>query len=134
MKNMPGFAAAIAIGLSWGGAYAQTTVYDCGGSTYSEKPCSGRIVTTDEAPVELKPKAHRSQVIAHRLPGETAEELALRQRRIHLSESDRDECARLDTKIPFEQQRMKGSVRAEEIENAKEAIAAAKKRFQRLRC
>jgi hypothetical protein len=127
-------AAVAALGVSPRAAHAQTTVYDCGGNVYSEKPCAGRVVRTDEAPVDLPPKSKKGEAIAHRLPGETDDALALRQRRLHMTESDRDECARLDKKIPFEQQRLKSSVREDETESAKETLAIAKKRFAKLNC
>jgi len=132
MKRMLGVASAVALCAL--GAQAQTTVYKCSSSAYSEQPCSRRIVRTYENPADPAPNARTGELVAHRLPGETADELALRRRRIHLSESDRDECARLDKKIPFEQQRMRDSVRPDEVEEAQESINAAKKRFSRLRC
>ena len=129
MKRMTFLLAAIAVGA---GAQAQTTVYKCSLRSYSEEPCSARVVTTYEAPVETPRKS--ADIVAHRLPGESANELALRRHRSRLTESDRDECARLDKKIPFEAQRIKGSPHQEEIDEAQDSLAEARKRFKALRC
>ena len=126
---------AIVVGITFaaaGGTHAQTTVYKCSHRSYSETPCSGRIVRTYEAPVD--PPRRARDVVAQRLPGESTQHLALRKRRAGLNESDRDECARLDKKIPFEQERMKKDLQQEEIDEAQESLGEARKRFKQLRC
>lgn len=118
--------------LGAGAAQAETAVYKCSLRSYSETPCSSRIVKTYDAPVETPRKA--ADIVAHRLPGETAQEMSVRRHRINLTESDRDECARLDRKIPFEVQRIKDSPHQEEIDQAQDSLSEARKRFSRLRC
>jgi hypothetical protein len=115
-----------------GAAQAQA-VYKCNWRSYSEQPCSDRVVRTYEAPVERRVGKPRD-VVAHRLPGESADELATRKRRVNLPGSDRDECARLDKKIPFEQQRIRNSVHQEEIDEAQQSLGESRKRFRQLRC
>ena len=112
-------------------AHAQT-VYKCSSRSYSEQPCSARIVRTYEAPVPTPPKPH--DVVAQRLPGETQEELALRKHRAHLSESDRDECARLDKRIPFERERLKKTPGEPDVGQAQSSLSESLKRFKQLRC
>jgi hypothetical protein len=107
-------------------------VYKCNSRTYSEQPCSKRIVGTDDAPVPAAPKA--KVVVAHRLPGETSEEFTVRKHRARLSATDRDECARLDKRIPFERQRLKASTWEEDIDDAQTGLADSEKRFRQLRC
>jgi hypothetical protein len=109
-------------------------VYKCNPSSYSEKPCSTRIVRSYAAPLEPVRERRAGEVVAHRLPGETPEELALRKRRVHLSESDRDECARLDKKIPFERKRIENSTQPDEVDDAQDSLVQAKKRFSQLHC
>ena len=115
-----------------GGAQAQA-VYKCNSRSYSEQPCSNRIVRTYDAPVDAPARKPR-EVVAHRLPGESDQELAVRKRRVNLASSDRDECARLDKKIPFEQQRIRNAVQQEEIDEAQQSLAEGKQRFKQLRC
>lgn len=112
------------------GAQAQA-VYKCGGRTYSEQPCSTRVVGTEQAPVPASPKPR--DVVVHRLPGESAGEFRTRKRRAALSETDRDECARLDKRIPVDQERLK-SLREEEVDDAQAALGESRKRFRQLRC
>jgi hypothetical protein len=134
MKTITMLAAALAALASAGGASAQEQpVYKCSGSSYSQAPCSSRIVRTYEAPVDL-PQSRPRDIVAHRLPGETDQELALRKRRSHLSESDREECARLDKKIPFDQERLKAGSSQEDMEQAQDSLAQSRKRFSRLHC
>lgn len=121
-----------ACALAAGAVQAQTAVYKCSLRSYSETPCSSRIVKTYDAPVETPRRG--ADIVAHRLPGETAQELAVRRHRIGLTESDRDECARLDKKIPFEVQRIKDSPHQEEIDEAQDSLSDARKRFSRLKC
>ncbi|HUR90213.1 MAG TPA: hypothetical protein VMZ74_14080 [Ramlibacter sp.] len=132
MKKLLMIAMVLTLGMLWGKAQAQA-VYKCSAQSYSEKPCSTRIVRTYDAPVDT-PKYRTSEVVAHRLPGETSEELALRKRRIRLTGSDRDECARLDKKMPFERERIKNSPHQEEIDEAQDSLFEAKKRFKQLHC
>jgi hypothetical protein len=121
-------AAALSCGMA--GAQAQA-VYKCNGHTYSEQPCSNRVVRTYEAPVPESPRPR--DVVAHRLPGETVAEFGTRKRRVALSEPDRDECARLDTRMPVEEERAK-SLREEEVDAAQAALAESRKRFRQLHC
>jgi hypothetical protein len=129
MKRVSLLAAAVVPGVLW----AQTTVYKCSADMYSEKPCSTRIVRSYDSPVDTR-ASRTVEMVAHRLPGETDQELALRKRRIHLSVSDRDECARLDKKIPFEQERLRNSPNQDEIDQAQDSLFEAKKRFGQLHC
>ena len=133
MKKVMLLVAAIALGALWGKVQAQA-VYKCSWHSYSEKPCSTRIVRTYDSPADLPRDPHAGEVVAHRLPGETSDALALRERRVHLSQADRDECARLDKKIPFEQERIRKSVLPEEIDDAQQSLGTAKIRFSRLHC
>jgi hypothetical protein len=114
------------------GVQAQA-VYKCGAHSYSQAPCSRRVIQTDEAPVDPAPR-RQGDVVAHRLPGETPSELALRKRRAHLAETDREECARLDRRIPFEEHRAAASVWQEDVDRAHGAVAESRKRFSQLRC
>lgn len=120
----------IGLVLLCGGAQAQA-VYRCNGHTYSEQPCSTRVVRTYDAPVPASPRPR--DVVVHRLPGESADEFSTRKRRAALSESDRDECARLDKRIPVEQERLK-TLREEEVDDAQAALGESRKRFKQLRC
>lgn len=123
--------AALICGLGAAGAHAQA-VYKCNGRSYSQMPCSTRVVRTFDAPVPVNPKP--KDVVVHRLPGETAEEFALRKRRVRLAQNDRDECARLDKRIPVERERMRNSPVEEEIDDAQASLAESSKRFRQLRC
>lgn len=110
---------------------AGQAVYKCGPRSYSQHPCSKSVVNTADAPVPRNTgRAVRS---TRRLPGETAEAFQLRRHRAGLLQSDRDECERLDTRIPLEQARM-ASPLAEEVQSAEAALSASKKRFRELRC
>lgn len=124
--------AGVAFMVVAGGVAAQGEAYKCGPDSYAQHPCSDKVVNTEEH--RAPPAKRGGTVIAHRLPGETDAEFALRQRRAHLSETDRDECARLDKRIPFEQERLKNTVRREEAEQAQESLTEARQRFGRLRC
>ena len=128
-------------------ASAQTTVYKCesGGTvTYSQKACPGRIVNTNDAPVPGKPnpnevdvrRAGENQVMAQAMqprPGESAEQFETRRRRVRLMPEDRDECARLDTRMAVEGASM-NNPDPEAVANAKEALERSRKRFGELRC
>ena len=114
-----------------GPAAAQTAAYKCGSHSYTQQAC-GRAVNTEG---HGKPATKKDTAFApRRLPGETDEAFALRRRRARLSQSDRDECQRLDTKIPFEQTRLKNSVTAQETKEAQESLDSAHKRLRELRC
>jgi hypothetical protein len=112
------------------GAHAQA-VYRCNGHTYSEQPCSARVVRTYDAPVPANPKPR--DVVVHKLPGETPDEFNTRKRRAGLTETDRDECARLDKRIPVDEQRAK-SLREEEVDDAQASLGESRKRFKQLHC
>jgi hypothetical protein len=122
---------AVSWGVTLGSAHSQT-VYKCSSRSYSEQPCSNRIVRTYDAPVPTPPKPH--DVVAQRLPGESTEELAMRRHRAHLSESDSDECARLDKRIPFERERLKKNPGEPDVVDAQTSLSQSIKRFRQLRC
>ena len=119
-------------------------VYKCGARSYSQAPCSKRMVDTREHPASPATnqewqvqQTDNKRIVAtsmRRLPGESDSELALRRSRARLNASDQDECARLDTKIPFERQRMRDSVHDDEITDAQESLLLAQRRFKKLRC
>lgn len=120
------------------------TVYKCGPRSYSQMPCSKRIVNTADAPVPAKANPSQTDVrrleanravarSLRRLPGESAQAFHTRQRRARLLETDREECARLDTRIPVEQSRL-GNPGADEVREAELALAQSRKRFRQLRC
>ena len=122
-------------------------VYKCwsrGSVIYTEKPCSKRVVNTDQAPVPVKPnpkevdlqRLEQNRVMARSLrqrPDESTEQFETRRRRARLLATDRDECARLDTRIPVEQARMKAPDSVE-VKKAEAGLAEATKRFSELRC
>lgn len=123
---------------------AQTPVYKCGPRSYSQHPCSSRVVNTADAPVPRKANTRDVDVrrleqnramarSSRRLPGETAAEFQVRRHRAGLLQTDREECERLDSRIPLEQARMK-SPDALEVRNAGDSLDASKKRFAKLRC
>jgi hypothetical protein len=122
-------------------AGAQTTVYKCesgGAVTYSEKDCRGRVINTDDAPVPAKadPKLEEGQAMAQAMTpqaGESAAQFETRRRRATLMPTDREECERLDKRMPVEQ----GSLTnpdPEEASKAQEALGKSRKRFGELRC
>jgi hypothetical protein len=122
-------------------------VYKCwskGSVVYSERPCSNRVVSTDQAPVPVKPnpkevdlrRLEQNRVMARSLrprEGETAEHFETRRRRAALLATDRDECARIDVRMPVEEASMNNPDKAE-VEKAEAALAASKKRFGELGC
>jgi len=125
-------------------ASAQMQVYKCGPRSYSQHPCSTRIVNTDDAPVPRKPnpkdidvrRVEQNRAVARslrRLPGETAADFDVRRRRAGMLRTDREECERLDTRLPLEEARMKSPDR-QEVLSASGALSASKKRFSELRC
>jgi hypothetical protein len=118
------------------------TVYKCGSAaapTYSDQPCSGRIVNTDEAPVPPKSDLYRleqSRLIAQtmrRLPGESTDHFQTRRRRARLIAEDQDECARLDTRMPVEAAGMSNPDK-EEAAKFEAALERSRKRFATLGC
>jgi hypothetical protein len=132
---------------AWSPASSQQPVYKCwsrGSVVYTEKPCSRRVVSTDEAPVPVKPnpqdvdtkRLEQNRVLARSLrqrPDETAEQFETRRRRARMLAADRDECARLETRIPVEQARVKAPDSVE-VKKAEAGLAEATKRFSDLRC
>jgi hypothetical protein len=117
-------------------------VYKCGSgsATYSDLDCAGRVVNTQEAPVPVKPadvrKKEREQALAQamrREPGESAAEFEIRRHRAGLTPEDRDECARLDRRMPVEEGSLKNPD-PEEAAKAKEALVKSRKRFAQLGC
>jgi predicted secreted protein len=126
---------------------AGQTVYKCPSRTgvlYSEKPCAGRIISTEQAPVAAKPnpkdvdlhRLEQARIEARalrRMPDESAEQFALRKRRTAMLSQDRAECARLDTRMPVEQESMKNPDPAE-VHNAEVSLHHSQKRFRELRC
>ena len=122
-------------------------VYKCwskGSVVYTEKPCSRRAVNTDQAPVPVKPnpkevdirRLEQNRVMARSLrprEGETTEQFETRRRRARLLAADRDECARIDVRMPVEEASMNNPDKAE-VQKAEAALAASKKRFGELGC
>jgi hypothetical protein len=118
--------------LLWSAAPAVAqAVYKCSAHAYSEQPCSKRVVRTYDAPVPIAPKP--KVVAVRRLPGESDEAFATRKRRVGLAETDRDECARLDKRIPLERERLKGPEETD-IDDAQSALIESQKRFKQLHC
>lgn len=122
---------------------AQDVVYKCASrrpAVYTDKPCSKHVVSTDQAapPVEREDvrRNQTNRAIARslrRLPDETAEEFRVRRRRVPLLPQDREECARLDTRIPVEQARMNNPDPAE-VSKAQASLSHSTKRFAELHC
>jgi hypothetical protein len=122
-------------------------VYKCasqGAVTYSERPCSKRAVNTEQADVPVKPnpkevdlrRMEQNRVLARSLrqrSGESAEQFETRRRRARMMETDRDECARIDVRMPVEQEQMKNPD-SEEVLKAEAALAQSRKRFAELGC
>lgn len=131
MKRMRGIIAAVAVLGACGAAGAQTAVYKCGDGSYSDRNCSSRVVRTYEAPVP--PSARSGSGVYRQLPGETVAEFNLRKRRGHLKETDRDECARLDKRVAFEQERTR-STAADEAEGGQAALDASRRRYRQIGC
>lgn len=131
---------------AWSPASAQQ-VYKCwsrGSVLYTEQPCSRRVVNTDDAPVPVKPnqegvdrrRIEQNRVIARAMrprAGESAEQFETRRRRARLMQTDRAECARLDTRIPVEEARLR-STDKEEVSQAETALSYSRKRFGQMRC
>lgn len=135
MKKMNRTLAAVCVigALSAGGsAIAGDVAYKCGSNSYAQQACSDEVVNTDE--YRARPASKSATVAPRRLPGESDAQFALRSRRAGLSPTDQDECKRLDTKIPFEQERLKKAAEAEEVVEAKQSLEAARRRFGHLGC
>ena len=131
MKRVTSIMAALVLAAVAGAAGAQTAVYKCRDGVYSDQNCSSRVVKTYEAPVPAPPKAREGA--SRQLPGETVAEFSLRKRRSHMKETDRDECARLDKRIPFEQERARSTVE-DEVDAAQSALDISRRRFRQLGC
>jgi len=119
-------------------------VYKCGPRSYSQMPCSKSIVNTSQAPVPAAATVRdvdakrlaRNRAVARslrRLPGETDAELAKRRRRAGMLESDRDECARIETRVPVEKMRM-ANPDPNEMASGQAGLAQSRKRFSELHC
>ena len=115
-----------------------------GSVTYSQQPCSGRLVSTEQAQVRVKPnpkhvdirRIEENRVMARTLrkkPGESAGQFETRRRRARLLAPDRAECARLDKRMPVEEASMNNPDRMEAL-GAEAALQASRKRFGELRC
>jgi hypothetical protein len=137
-------------GLLWIGACAPVAapeVHKCrsrGSVTYSQQPCFGRVVSTDQAQVPVMPNpkhvdVHRleeNRIVARSLrrePGESAEQFQTRRRRAGLLAQDRAECARLDKRMPVEEASLNNPEKMEVL-SAEAALRASRKRFAQLRC
>jgi hypothetical protein len=128
-------------------AYAQDTVYKCGSRRaviYSQQPCGGTIISTEQAPVPGKAdareldrrKLQEARLLAMSMrqrPGESKEDFELRRRRARLLAPERAECARLDTRMPVELESMKNPDPAQAM-RAQTALADSRKRFGQLHC
>ncbi len=135
------------LGVVGAGPAGAQAIYKCGGArsvTYSQQPCSRRVVNTEEAPVPVKPnprgvdvrRLEQNRILARSLrqrPGESAEDFAVRRHRARMLETDRDECARIDKRMPVEKASM-SNPDPEEVQKAESALADSKKRFRELRC
>jgi hypothetical protein len=60
-------------------------------------------------------------------------EFNTRKRRAGLTETDRDECARLDKRIPVDEARVK-SLSEEEVDDGQAALVESHRRFRQLHC
>jgi hypothetical protein len=115
-----------------------------GSVTYSQQPCSGRVVSTEQAqvPVRANPKhvdvrrIEENRAMARTLrrrPGESVGQFETRRRRARLLAPDRAECARLDKRMPVEKASMNNPDKMEVL-GAEAALSASRKRFGELRC
>jgi hypothetical protein len=119
---------------------AAQAVYRCGFRSYSYQPCAKRTVNTSEAPVpvtEANARAREQRRLMaqslRRAPGESAGEFEKRRRWTRLLPADGEECARLDKRMPLEQARM-ASPDQGEVQDARAALAGARKRSRELHC
>jgi hypothetical protein len=128
-------------GLLWLAAAmpaAAQTVYKCpshGAVLYSQKPCAGRIINTEQAPVPptRQEEARIAARALRRKPGESAEQFAVRKRRARMLPQDRAECERLDTRMPVEQASM-SNPDPKEVSKAEGELERSRKRFGDLHC
>ena len=129
------------LGLAFAWPAAAQPVYKCGRSadpTYSDRPCSHRMVDTTDARVPARSPTwvEQERVLARSLrrrPGESATQFAARRRRAAMPETDREECERLDTRMPVEQARTT-MPDAAEAAAGQAALRAARHRFAHLHC
>jgi hypothetical protein len=149
--NMPFKANLLVLGallcISVSAPASAQTVYKCGSGrsvTYSEKPCSKRVLDTDQAPIPVKPnpketdvrRIEQNRILARAMrprPGESADEFKARRQRARLLATDREECARLDKRMPVEQASMINPD-PREVLKAETALGESRKRFSELRC
>lgn len=117
-------------------------IYKCGSAaapSYSDRPCSHRVVNVDEAPVtpgrtpEWTDQNRALVRSMHRLRGESEQQFAVRRRRARLLAADRAECARLDKRIDLEATRTK-SVDAQEAAQGVAGLQDARKEFAHVGC
>lgn len=118
-------------------------IYKCGSGksvTYTEKPCAARTVNTNQAAVPVKPADVRQQEhnrimarVLRRTPGESDEQFETRRRRARLMREDRDECARIDVRMPVEEAGMRNHDPADAAK-AEAALKESRKRFSELGC
>jgi hypothetical protein len=130
MKRVTSMMAALVL-MAAAGAVGAQTVYKCRDGMYSDQNCTSRVVRTYDAPVTVPAKPREG--VSRQLPGETVAEFNVRKRRAHLKETDRDECARLDKRIPFEQERTKTN-NEDEVDEAQAALDISRRRFRKLGC
>ncbi len=139
------------LGALWGlsaslPASAQA-IYKCGSRkapTYTERACSGRIyhagsaalqAQRDEKQVDSR-RAERNRVMARSLrprAGESPAQFETRRRRAQLMAQDRDECDRLDVRMPVEQASMVNPDPVQ-VRKAETALGQSRKRFSQLHC
>jgi hypothetical protein len=141
-----GASSALACLAAYAPAGAQQ-VYKCGprnAPVYTEKPCAGRTISTEQARVPVAQnqkeldlrKLEENRLLAmslRRRAGESTEEFETRRRRTRLLAQDRAECARLDTRIPVETASLTNPDPGE-VQKAELALRDIRKRFGELRC
>jgi hypothetical protein len=146
VRSIVGLLGALSCALAWAPAAAQDA-YKCTRGrdvTYSQQPCHGRVINTREASVPAKPnpkgvdlrRVEQNRILAqtlHRRPGETVAQFDTRRRRASMLAEDRQECARLEKRIPVERARM-DHPDEEVIDDAQAALVQSRKRFAEMRC
>jgi hypothetical protein len=141
MRAMSGWKIVLAVAcMAACSSAAAQAVYRCGSHSYSSQPCSKHVVNTASAPVpatsaEARAREHRRLLAQslRRVPGESAADFDKRRRLTRLLPADGQECARLDTRMPLEEARLKSSDEGE-VAAAQAALAGAKKRSRELHC
>jgi len=108
--NVRSQVAAVLLCAAASGTSSAQAVYKCGAGSYSEMPCSRRVISTADAPVP-----------------------ATRRHRARMLQTDRDECARLDTRRPVEEARA-ASLHADEASEARASLNTIAKRARQLKC